>query len=420
MLTDAAIKTIKIGTSPKKVPDIKGRGLYLLVTPEGGKLWRYRFTFEGREQTLPLGKWPDVLVEIARERLQAARTQVALGINPCAVKRAKKQSSDLKTVTELWLAMFYPTMSDNRARIVARLTNYIYPTLGARPMASIEAKEVLACLEVMVEVGRVDAAHRCLGELLRIWTWACLKDYAKINVIAFLKGQLPSAKRRKFPGLTDPARVGKLLRDIDTYRGQPETRACLQLLPYVATRPSEFREAVWEEFDLANAIWRIPAERMKERRAHAVPLPRQVIVRLRKLQVLSGTSGYLFPGKQRRNQYARNRPISDGTINKALRQLGYNTFTEQSGHGFRTTFSTMTREELGENFFSKEAQLSHATGGVAGKYDEATELKARRPMMQRWADYLDKLRTLPEGSHSRPAMQADMNSSMSDSSQRTA
>jgi len=224
----------------------------LLVTPTGSKLWRYRFTFDSREQNLALGKWPDVTLEMARGRLQTARTQVAEGINPCALRRAAKRvpRAELIKVSKMWLALFYPKQNDTKARIESRLAQYIYPTLGTRPMTDIVAQDVLGCLEVIIETGRVDTAHRCLGELLRIWTWACLKGYAKANVVAFLKGQLPPAKRRKFPGLTDPARVGRLLRDIDTYRGQPETRACLQLMPYLAQRPTEFREAVWEEFDL--------------------------------------------------------------------------------------------------------------------------------------------------------------------------
>lgn len=406
MLTEKIINAAKHGKSDYKLPDIPGRGLSLLVAATGGKLWRFRYQIDGKEKMMSLGKWPDVTLEMARDRLQVARRKVADGVDPCAEKKQERQvsKSDLRTVTELWLAQFYPERSDNKDRIVSRLTNYIYPLLGGRPMGKITAQDLLACLEVIVTAGRVDTAHRALGELTRIWTWACLKGFATVNVASFLEGQLPAAQRRKFPGITDPVKFGKLLRDIDTYRGQAETILCLRLMPYLAQRPTELREAVWEEFDLEDAIWRIPEDRMKESKKHAVPLPTQVVKLLRQLQVLSGTSGLLFPGRQRRNEYERDKPISDGTINRALRSLGYDTYRVQCAHGFRTSFSTMARDELSVNFFTKEAHLSHATGGVAGAYDEATEINARRAMIQKWADYLDKLRSsVVSGDQARPA-----------------
>lgn len=424
MLTEKKIEALKPGESEKKIP-MGVEGLSLLIAPTGGKLWRFRYRFDGKDQLISLGRWPEISGEEALRRHLEARKQVAHGINPSAQRKAEKDAvrHDLKSVCEAWLTKFYPHQSKNKARIVSRLTNYIYPTLGGRPMKSITTAEVLKCLEVIADSGRKDTAFRCMGELSRIWKWAVGRDLAAKNIIEGLEGQLPDPERRKLPGLTDPVKVGKLLRDIDGYRGQPETRMCLQLMPYLAQRPTELRESVWEEFDLKGALWRIPAKRMKmdktKRPDHLVPLPTQVVALLRKLQVLSGSTGLLFPGKQRRNEYERNRPISDGTVNKALRKMGYDTFNEHCGHGFRTTFSTLAREE-GENFWSKEAQLSHAVPGVAGKYDEATEIKARRPMMQRWANYLDKLRTLPEDSHGRSATQAAMKSSMSDSSQRIA
>ena len=513
-LTDKAIRTLK----PGKHSD--GHGLTLLVT-DTGKLWRYRFQFlidgKRKAQELPIGKWPVVLGEEARSRCLDARRKVDKGINPCAEKRAAKQAAKAESaglfqaVCELWLDRFYPARDANRQRIESWLGTYFYPSLAKRPMSRIENTDVNTCLDGLVLAGKLDTAHRAFRVLAKVWPWAVGRGLAARDSMLDLAGQLPPPIRDKFPGLIDPLEVGQLLRAIDAYPSRkPQVRICMQLMPYFALRPSELREATWAEFDLPNAVWHIPAKRMKVgkkvRPPHAVPIPTQALALLRTLSLLSETvevpheieaqiltlraqghgknkiarlvgvgdatvqkllkdspplpagkvynqwtkdnphptvpldyhnvehitalrqpTGYLFPSREHRNVLSVNQPFSDATVNKALRALGYCTNNKctceklhHTGHGWRTTFSTLMTDELGEDFFAIERSLAHGTPGVAGDYKEATMLKARRPMMQRWADYLDKLRTLPVDSQRRPATHADMNSSMSDSSQRTA
>lgn len=429
MLTENGIKALKHGKSDVLVAD--GRGLSLLVKAQSNhgtpsKLWRYRYKFDGRPCLMSLGSWPDVSLKMARDRLQINRTLVADGVNPTSVRKEEKAlpKAMLAAAAEEWIGKFGGN-EVNAARIRARFSTYILPSLGNKLMRSITKEMMTPPLEALISTGHTDAAHRCRRELKRLWHWAIFKNYADVNIIAAFDGQLKSHKSKKHPGFTKPADVGKLLLAIDGYgQGTAQSLAAslhestfyLKIMPYLGQRPSELRLAKWDEIDFDTATWRVPFTRMKEEkeeeRDHLVPLPTQVLKLLTQLQVFSGDEGYLFKGIN------RDQPISDGTANKALRLLGYNTRTQHCAHGFRSTMSSLL-SDMGENFQAKEAQLAHNVGGVAGVYDEAKRLDQRRPMMQRYADFLDGLRAAAKGTpHSRPSTVARMKSSMSDSSQR--
>jgi integrase len=416
MVTEKQIRAAKPQEKPYKLND--GRGLILVVTPQGSKLWRYRYRFDGRDTMLSLGGYPDIDLKTARERLQEARTMVAKGINPTAVKAAARDDRDdqLEIVCGQWLNTFYPEDTDNKRLIQARFATYIYPTLGKRPMRKISALDVLGCLNLMVAGGLRDAQHRCKRDLSRVWRWAQGQEKVDRNVIDGLDGQLKRTKGGKHPGLTDPHEIGKLmLISQGPYRGQVEMHLYAQILPYVFTRPSELREARWSEFDLSAKIWVIPPERMKRDRPHVVPLATQVVDLLKNLSRYSGHLEILFPGI-----VAKDQPFSDATYNLWLRSRGYDTRKQHCGHGWRTTAST-TLARLNFPQRAREMQLAHLIPGIEGKYNEYDSIAERIPMMQSYADHLDSLRSAAQAGgadHSLPEMTARMKSSMSDASQR--
>ena len=386
-LSEAKIRASRPKERAYKVFD--ERGLFMLVTPTGGRLWRFRYRMGGLERLLSLGAYPDVPLKRAREKREDARKLVADGIDPSAKRQAERatQVETFEAIAKEWLKLQSKSLATETLEILGtRLKSFLYPYVGSRPIASITAQELLAALRRIEARGKHETAHRVRSLAGRVFRYAVATGRAQHDVAADLKDALAPVKSRNFASVTEPARVGELLRAIDGYSGQPITALALKLAPLVFVRPGELRGAEWSEFDLEGAEWRIPAARMKMGEQHIVPLSRQAVAILRELQILTGSERYVFP-----SLLSAERPISDNTINAALRRLGYGS-DEQTGHGFRSMASTL----LNEQGFAPdviELQLAHQERNkVRAAYNRAQRLDERRKMMQIWADYLDGLR----------------------------
>ena len=388
MLSDTRVRGAKPSDRQYKLYD--GHGLFLLVTPTGGRLWRLKYRINGGEKLISLGAYPDVGLKRAREKRDEARKLLADGIDPSA-QRQERCTALLETfegVAEEWLELQSKSLAPETISILgSRLKSALYPYLGSKPVAAITAQEVLAALRRIEARGRHETAHRVRALAGRVLRYAVATGRAPHDVAADLKDALAPVKSKNFASVTDPRRVGELMRAIHGYSGHPVTSLALKLAPLVFVRPGELRAAEWSEFDLESAEWRIPGARMKKMgEPHVVPLSRQALAILRELQPLARGGRYLFPSLR-----TRDRPMSDNTINAALRRLGY-TSEEQTGHGFRSMASTLLNEQ-GFPPDVIELQLAHAERNkVRAAYNKAQRLPERRKMMQAWADYLDGLR----------------------------
>ena len=386
ILSDTRIRAAKPMERPYKLFD--ERGLYLLVTPTGNRLWRLRYRMGALEKLLALGAYPDVPLKRAREKRDEARKLVADGIDPNAKRKAERsaQAETFEAVANEWLELHKSSLAPETIPMLGtRLRSFLYPYIGSRPVADIRAQELLAVLRRIEARGRHETAHRVRALAGRVLRYAVATGRAPHDVAADLKDALAPVKSKNFASVTDPRRVGELMRAIHGYGGHPVTALALKLAPLVFVRPGELRAAEWSEFDLENADWRIPAARMKMREPHVVPLSRQALAILRELQPLARGGRYLFPSLR-----TRDRPMSDNTINAALRRLGY-TSEEQTGHGFRSMASTLLNEQ-GFPPDVIELQLAHAERNkVRAAYNKAQRFPERRKMMQAWADYLEGL-----------------------------
>lgn len=365
------------------------RGLFLLVTPTGGRLWRLRYRIGNLEKLISLGAYPDVPLKRAREKRDDARRLVADEIDPSADRKAKRAAMlvTFEGVAQEWLDLQAKSLAPETISILgSRLNSGLYPYLGSRPVGAITAQELLAALRRIEARGRHETAHRVRALAGRVLRYAVATGRAQHDVAADLKDALAPVKSKNFASVTDPVRVGELMRAIYGYTGHPVTALALKLAPLVFVRPGELRAAEWSEFDLPNAEWRIPGTRMKMGEPHVVPLARQALAILRELQPLARGGRYLFASLR-----TRDRPMSNNTINAALRRLGYSG-EEQTAHGFRSMASTLLNEQ-GFPPDVIELQLAHAERNkVRAAYNKAQRLAERRKMMQAWADYLDGLR----------------------------
>lgn len=388
-LNDSAIKAAKPADKPKKLFD--ERGLFLLLNPNGAKLWRVKYRFAGKDQLLGLGRYPEITLKQAREHRDEIRKQVATGIDPSAARKAVKAAlageGSFEALAREWYHQFSGGWTPEHAgRVWRRLEADLLPWLGKRPVKELEAPELLACLRRIQARGALESAHRALQTLSQAFRYAVATGRATRDPTADLRGALPPVKVKHFAAITDPKAIGALLRDLDSYEGSFVTRCALQLAPLLFVRPGELRQAEWPEFDLEAAEWRIPAHKMKMRHAHIVPLARQSVAILRELHALTGRGRYLFPGLR-----TAARPMSENTVNAALRRMGYDQ-SQMTGHGFRSMASTLLNE-MGWHQDAIERQLAHAEkDGVRAAYNRAEHLPERRRMMQAWADYLDGLK----------------------------
>lgn len=392
LLTDTKVKNAKPGKRPYKLGD--GGWLYLLVKPSSAKLWRMAYRYAGREKLLALGAYPEVSLKEAREKRDAERARLRNGFDPGEVRkverltRANEAATTFKLVAEEYLAR-----QGGRKRSDATLTKnrwlleLAYPDLGSRPIASIKAAEILAVLRKVEARGRLESANRLRAIIGAVFRHAIATVRAEVDPTTALRGALQAPEITHRAAITDPQALGGLLRAIDGFVGQPVTAAALRLLPLVFTRPGELRMGRWSEVSFAEAVWRIPAERTKMRREHLVPLPTQALVILRELHALTGKGELLFPSIR-----SAHRPMSDNTLNAALRRLGYGK-DEVTAHGFRATASTLLNESGRFSPDAIERALAHQDPDpVRRAYARGTFWKERVEMAQWWADHLDALR----------------------------
>lgn len=384
-LTVAEIEGAKPREKPYKLKDEKG--LYLLVNPSGSRLWRLRYRHAGRESMLGLGAYPDVSLKAAREHRDEMRKHVAGKVDPAAVKRAEKaaRADTFKAVAEEWLTK-QRIQPATREKAEWMFRELIFPFLGSMPVRQLTAPKILEVLRRLEARGRHETAHRTKQRISQVIRYAIATGRADSDPTRDLRGALAAIEVKSRAAITQPAKVGELLRAIDGYQGDPATCVALKLAPLTFVRPGELRGAEWREFDLEAAEWRIPGERMKMGDAHIVPLSRQAAEVLRGLHVLSGNGKFLFPSLR-----TRERPISENTLNAALRRMGFSQ-DEMTAHGFRAMASTLLNEQ-GFPPDVIELQLAHQERNkVRAAYNRAQRLEERRKMMQAWADYLDGLR----------------------------
>lgn len=389
-LTPSAVANAKPKGKPYKLPD--GRGMFLLVNPDGAKLWRWRYRrpVSGTENMLGLGAFPEVTLKRAREKREESRALLADGIDPGARRTAEKlaQAESFEAVAREWHAQQSVAWSPvNAKNIMDRFERDLFPFIGATPVAKLTAPMLLSPLRRMEARGIVESAHRALGDAGRVMRYAIATGRAERDVGADLRGALSPVKETHRAAITEPHAVAGLLRAIHAYQGSPATAAALKLAPLVFTRPGELRGMEWAELDLDGAQWNIPAERMKLREPHLVPLCEQAVLILRDLQPLTGRGRYVFPSAR-----SAKRPMSNNAILAALRRMGF-AKDEMSGHGFRAMARTILDEVLGFRPDFIEHQLAHAVRDPNGRaYNRTAHLAERKKMMQAWADYLDGLR----------------------------
>jgi len=372
-----------------------GKGLYLQVMPNGARYWRLKYRFAGVQKMIGLGVFPDVGLADAREARDTARRLLTNNIDPSMQRRVEKLTrkiavaNNLEAIARQWYEYKSPTWVNTYAcKVIRRLEMHVFPWLGPLPITSITAQHVLITMQRIHASGATETAHRTQNYLSQIFRHAIVHGKAERDPAADVKGAIPAAEGTNFPTITDPVRIGELLRAIDGY----QARYALKIAPLVFTRPSELRKAEWSEFNLDKAEWTVPAIRLKMRKAkkqtadpHVVPLSQQALQILRELRPLSGAGRYVFPGER-----DAKRPMSDNTVNAALHRLGFRGEIVQ--HGFRHMASTALNE-MGWNDDAIERQLAHKDRNrIRGIYNKANYMAERRKMMQAWADYLDQLR----------------------------
>ena len=400
MLTDAECKNATCPPGKTRARLACSGGLYLEVSPAGSKRWFYKYRKEGKEGRMALGSYPDVGAKDARKARDAAKLQKSTGVDPVQVRKVEKlkattpDADTFKATALEWYAMKLDSWSSHYAiREKRNLEKDLFPFLGVRRISDIEAIELLATVRRVEERGALDVAHRVLTTAGQVWRYAVATGRTPRDITADIRGALKPHHGKHFAAITDPVKLGELIRVIRGYQGGPIVRAALQLAPMLFQRPGELRAAEWAEFDLDAAMWTIPSVRMKRSvdgkrngDPHQVPLPTQAVEILRKLHPLTGNGTLLFHGER-----SHDRPISDNTLRAALLTLGYGP-DAQSVHGFRATARTLLAEELNIDPLVIEAQLAHAVKDANGRaYNRTQYLKHRTAMMQQWADYLDKL-----------------------------
>ncbi len=391
-----------------------GRGLVLHAQPTGAGWWRLRYRFGGRESMLSLGVYPDVPLALARERREEARRRIAAGVDPSQDRKAEKAERERQAlalrcaeqgipgpgtfefVAREWLATVHEAKvsAGHAERTRIRFEQDAFPWLGHRPLAEIEAPELLATLRRVTERGAIETAHRLKDACGQVFRFGIAAGVCTRNPAADLRDALPPVVARHHAAVTDPTQAAELLRAMAEYHGHPVTRAALALSALLMLRPGELRQAEWKWIDFEAATLTIPAELMKRKKSdklngppHLVPLAPQALAILRELQPLTGGGRYCFP-----SLHTAERPMSENTVNVALRRMGFDRDTA-TAHGFRAMARTMAAERLGVEPEVIEAQLAHAVPDALGRaYNRTQHLDARRDLMTKWADYLDRLR----------------------------
>jgi len=390
-LTDAAARNAK--PAAKAVRMFDRDGLYLEVSPRGGKWWRLKYRYAGKEKRVSLGVYPEVNLKKARARTIDARQLLDAGIDPSENRRAAKAAqvqgaaNSFEVVTREWIDQQMKSwVKGHGERILTRFERDIFPWIGARPIAELTAPELLTTVRRIEKRGALETAHRALGNCGQVFRYAIATGRAKRDPTGDLRGALPAVRPTHFAAITDPERVGALLRAIDGYEGSLTVRCALRLAPLVFVRPGELRHAQWSAMDLDGGEWRYTVT--KTNTPHIVPLSSQAVATLRDLQPVTGRGRYVFCSAR-----SSQRPMSDNAILAAMRRMGI-AKDEMSGHGFRAMARTILDEVLGFRPDFIEHQLAHALRDPNGRaYNRTAHLAERRKMMQAWADYLDKLKS---------------------------
>ncbi|MCM3566304.1 tyrosine-type recombinase/integrase [Hydrogenophaga intermedia] len=387
-LTDTAIRSAKPRDRAYKLTD--ERGLHLHVTAQGSKLWRWAYRFDGKQKLMALGKYPDISLAQAREARDGARKLLASGTDPMAQRKSDKVARRLASensfaaVARTWWESWKSARSASHVEYVwRRLEADVIPAIGARPIADIEAPELVAMMKAIERRGALDIAKRALQTTSQIFRYAIAHGMAMRNPAADIRPSdvLATRKKENYARI-DAKELPALLRKVEMYQGAPTTRAAIRLMAMTFVRTSELIGARWEEFDLDAARWDIPAERMKMKTPHIVPLSTQAVSLLRSLHTLTGHSALLFPGER-----DHEKPMSNNTILGALDRMGYK--GRMTGHGFRGIASTLLHEQ-GWPHEHIELQLAHQERNrVSASYNHALYLQPRATMMQAWSDYLD-------------------------------
>ena len=400
MLTDAKCRNAVCPPERKQARFPDSGGMYLQVSPAGSKRWFLKYRVGGLEKQLAMGSYPEVSLTAARKTRDEAKLKKAEGIDPIQLRKTEKlksttpEANTLKATALEWYAIRLDSWSSHYAiREKRNLEKDLFPFLGNRHIEEIEPIELLATIRRVEERGALDVAHRVLTTAGQVWRYAVATGRAQRDISADIRGALKPHHGKHFAAITEPLKLGELIRVIRGYQGGPIVRAALQLAPMLFQRPGELRAAAWAEFDLDAALWTIPSARMKRSvdgkrngDPHLVPLPTQAVEILRKLHPITGHSALCFYGER-----SHDRPISDNTLRAALLTLGYGPEV-QSVHGFRATARTLLAEALDVDPLVIEAQLAHAVKDANGRaYNRTQYMKHRSAMMQQWADYLDKL-----------------------------
>jgi len=387
------MKVQKAKSKEKSFALFDGGGLFLLVTPSGGKLWRFKYRYNGKPKLLAFGTYPEISLLDARKRRDDARRLLANNIDPGAIRKAQKQAKNEETETfeiiaREWQDKFKSKWQEEYAdKIMRRLELNVFPLIGSRPIKDIKAPELLAVLRRVESRDALELAHRIRNICGQIFRYAVATGRTDRNPAEDLKGALSPVKTTHRAAIIEPKEVSNLLRAIDNYQGTFVVQSALKFAPLVFVRPGELRHAEWSEINFEAAEWNIPASKMKMKEAHLVPLSRQAIEILRKLHTLTGTGRYVFPSER-----SFQRPMSENAILVALRIMGYPK-EEMSGHGFRAMARTILDEVLQIRPDFIEHQLAHAVRDPNGRaYNRTAHLNERRKMMQKWADYLDDIK----------------------------
>ena len=389
-LTDTAIRNAKPSNKPIKLFD--ERGLYLEVSPTGGKWWRLKFRFDGKEKRLSLGVYPDVSLKDARDRRDTARKLLAEGIDPSENRKAQKlaradsAANSFEVVAREWLSKYSPVWAKNHGgNIARRFERDIFPWIGAHPIADLSAPDILTVARRIESRGALETAHRAIQNCGQVFRYAIATGRASTDPTGALRGALRPVTSTHLAATTDPKQFAEILRAMEGYEGTYTVRYALRLAPLVFVRPGELRRAEWADIDLDAAEWRYTVT--KTNTPHIVPLAKQALDILRELHPLTGSGRYVFPSA-RSNQ----RPMSDNAILAAMRRMGIEK-DEMCGHGFRAVARTILDEVLGVRPDFIEHQLAHAVRDPNGRaYNRTAHLPERKKMMQQWANYLDKLK----------------------------
>ncbi|MEL7113486.1 MAG: integrase arm-type DNA-binding domain-containing protein [Pseudomonadota bacterium] len=392
-LSDTQIRNARSRAKAYKLSDFDG--LFLLINPNGSKLWRMKYRVHGKEKLLSIGKYPDVSLADARRLKEEARSALAAGRDPGAEKQERKRAERFRqagTFASQAEAFIEKARKEGRAKSTMDKTEWLIGMaidgFGSKPITDVTAPMILDCLRRVEAKGNYETARRLRAKIGAVFRYAIANGVAETDPTYALRDALVTPKVTPRAAITDPKALGGLLRAIEAFHGQTTTRIALQLLALLAQRPGELRHSTWEEFNLVEAVWSVPAERMKMRRPHRVPLPKQAILHLEELRLLTGNGRYLFPSLR-----SVRRPISENTLNAALRRMGY-TGEEMTSHGFRATFSTLANESGLWNPDAIERQLAHVeANAIRRAYARGEHWEERQRMAEWWAGFLQELRS---------------------------